>query len=439
MAPRILAILLQEMDGFAAKKNVIVIGATNVPNMLDPALLRPGRLDKAIYMRMPNKGERTKIFKVHSRNLPLAKDVDFDRLAELSERFSGADIKNVCDEAARATAKRTVELRSKNVIKVGMAEFLQVIKSVRPSVTIGALDEQEKFKLDFERRTGKMDEKQAAEGSEKLVKWSDVVGLDDVRQVLLEAIEIPLLHEDLMKQYKIVPSKGLLLFGPPGCGKTLILKAAANELNATFLTLSGADLLKRGYEMAGVMIKETFNRAREQTPAIIFIDEIESVVPSRSSNSSPLIENIVTQVLSEMDGMKELKKVMFVGATNKPSMIDSALMRPGRFDKIIYIPPPDEAARQQILEINMKDIPMDNSVNFEKLAAATEGFTGADVTALCQTVKFRMVRRKIKKQGENAVITMNDFVEELRGRRPSVTSDMLREYVYFKREYGERK
>src|SRR3989338_5276128 len=214
--------------------------------------------------------------------------------------------------------------------------------------------------MDYERRSGAEEKKPEERG----VRWDDVAGLDDVRTMLLESIEIPLLHEDLMKEMDVKPSKGLLLFGPPGCGKTMIVKAAANELNANFLTISGAELMKSKSRSAAAFVKETFNRARESAPALVFIDEIEALAPNRSEYTG----GILTELLQELDGVKELKNVMLIGATNKPSALDPAILRPGRFDKIIYVPPPDAEARKQIFSNNLAKLL--DGLDLNKLAEA---------------------------------------------------------------------
>ncbi len=434
VAPRLMSLFLQELDGFKDQKNVIVIGATNIPNMLDHALMRPGRFDKIIYMSLPDKASRQQIFKVHTKKLPLSDDVDVVKLAEITERYSGADLANVCVEAARLAAEEAVA--AKKVVPVRMAYFRRVLDAIRPSVSLEKLEEYDQFKMDFERRVGepKKEEKEDA------VSWKDVVGLDDVRRAMIEAIEIPLLHEDLIKQYKIKPSKGLLLFGPPGCGKTLIVKAAANEMKASFLTISGASLLKKGYEGAVGVIKETFNRARERAPCLIFIDEIEAIAPSRDLYQSKVVEDIVTQMLTELDGVKELKNVMLIGATNKPNMIDSALMRPGRFDKIVFIPPPSPEARKAIFQLNMEGIPLETDVNFDDIAKLTEGFTGADISSVCQEAKMTLVRKRIHaKEEAEPKLDHKTLLSIVSKRRPSITVEQLKEYLAFLKQYGERK
>jgi SpoVK/Ycf46/Vps4 family AAA+-type ATPase len=431
VAPRLMALFLSELDGFKSTKNVIIVGATNVPQELDKALLRPGRFDKIIYMPLPDKDGRKQIFKLHTRNFPLSDDVSFDKLADKTERYSGADIQNICMEAARKVAKIASE--TNEVIPVSIEQFISVLEGVKPSVSISDLQEYEKFRLDFERRSAPPKEK----GKVEKTRWQDVVGLDDVRQLLIEAIELPLLHEDVLKEYKVTPIKGILLFGPPGCGKTMIVKAASNELNVAFIHISGADLLKAGYGGAVNILKENFNRARERAPALVFIDEIDAIAPSRDHYSSPENERLMAQLLDEMDGVSELKQVMFIAATNKPERIDPALLRPGRLDKIILVPPPLFENRRSIFHLNLEGIPLEKDFNFDTLAARTEGFTGADITSVCQEAKMELVRNRIR--GRRATLSMESMERILSKRRPSVTVQHLQTYIKFLEEYGERK
>jgi SpoVK/Ycf46/Vps4 family AAA+-type ATPase len=425
VAPRVMSVLLQELDGFKSKKNVITIGATNVPDQLDPALMRPGRFDKVIYMPLPDVEARKAIFKVHLKKLPLEKDVDFERLALATERHSGADIKNICTEASRLAAREA--MKSDVVVPISMKHLTTIIKKVKPSVTLDMVETYGKFRMDYERRSEAVEKKP----DEKGVRWEDVAGLEEVRKALLESIEIPLLHEDLMKEMDVKPSKGLLLFGPPGCGKTMIVKAAANELNANFLIISGSELMKGKDRNPASYVKEIFNRARESAPALVFIDEIEALAPSRDEYRG----GILTELLQELDGVKELKNVMLVGATNKPDALDSAMLRPGRFDKILYIPPPDAPARRQIFANSLAKFL--EKLDLGKLAIATEGFSGADVTSICQEVKMQLVRDRLS--GKPTAVTNESVMKVISSRRPSVTQKDLREYFAFMEEYGERK
>jgi len=433
VGPRILSTLLQEMDGFKSTKDVIIIGATNIPREIDPALMRPGRFDKILYMPLPDKHSREEIFEVHARKFPVADDVDFKKLAAKSERYSGADIANLCTEAARRAARLAEEVD--RVVPVTMNDFLEVIDSMRPSTTLSQLEDYEEFRNDFERRSTPL--KKEKEKPEDAVRWEDVVGLDDVREALLEALEIPLLHEELMKEYKVKPIKGVLLFGPPGCGKTMIVKAASNELDATFLYLSGAGLMKTGFQNAVSTIKETFNRAREKAPAIIFIDEVESIAQSRDMAVSSVGEKVITQLLTEMDGVKGLKNVMLIGATNKPELLDPALLRPGRFDKIMFIHPPLKGAREELFMKNLEGVPLSKKVDFGELAEETDGYTGADIASIAQEAKMKLVRSRLG--GKRKVLKQKDLLKIIDGRRASVTPAHLKTYFGFLEEYGERR
>ena len=425
---RALTQLLVEMDSVPTHgaKRVIVMAATNVPQLLDPAIMRPGRFDKIIYMPLPDKAAREAILKVHASKVPLAADVDFKKLASMTERYSGADLANVVNEAVRLTAR---EANANNrVVPLSQKNLLSVLQYLKPSTKLAHLDDYEQFRLDFERR---VEQAEPDADAAPEVRWDDVVGLDDVRRALIESIEMPLLHADLLKEYKLKPAKGLLLFGPPGCGKTLIVRAASGELKAHFFSLSGADLAKAGNENALGTLKEAFLRAREQAPSVIFFDEIDSLAPSRHSYSSSLL----TQLLQEMDGVKELKNVMVVGATNKPTQIDAALLRPGRFDKILYIPPPGKAAREQMLRKTLGGL-LPN-LDYSKLAAASAGFSGADMTSLAQEFKTRMVRQRIA--GEAPKLGTDEAMGVLQSRRPSITDEDLEEYRRFKQDFGERR
>ncbi|MCX6770279.1 MAG: AAA family ATPase [Candidatus Micrarchaeota archaeon] len=427
VAPRVMSVLLQELDGFASnpKKPVIFVGATNLPDQLDPALMRPGRFDKIIYMHLPDLDARKAIFKVHLSKLPHDETIDYGKLASITERYSGADIKNICTESSRIAAREA--MTSGVVVQITEKHILSLLKRIKPSVTLDAVENYSKFRMDFERRSDAPEKAPDQKG----VRWDDVAGLEGVRQVLLEAIELPLLHEDKMKEYDIKPSKGLLLFGPPGCGKTMIVRAAANELNANFLTISGSELMQSKDKSPATFVREVFNRARESAPALVFVDEVEALAPSRDEYRG----GILTELLQELDGVRELKNVMIVGATNKPSALDPAILRPGRFDKILYIPPPDAPARTQIITANLAKFL--KGVNVSALASATDGFSGADLASICQEVKMRLVRSELR--GKKEPITTAAVMEVIGSRRPSVTQKDLREFFSFMQEYGERK
>ncbi|MBI5227017.1 AAA family ATPase [Candidatus Micrarchaeota archaeon] len=427
VGPRVLTTLLQEMDGASkSKATVMVVGATNMPQELDHAIMRPGRFDKIIYMHLPDFDARKAIFAVDMKGLPLEENIDLDKLARKTERFSGADIKNIVEETKRFAAK---EAAAKGVvIPLTMEHFLEVIAQIKPSTALAQLEQYEQFKMDFERSVGTQQQKKEDEGER--IKWEDVAGLGQVKKTLLEAIQLPLLYEKEMKDLKVKPYKGLLLFGPPGTGKTLIVKAACNELKASFQTLSGAELMKKGYTQAVTIIKETFNRARENAPAILFVDEIETFAPARGGASS----EILGQFLTELDGVKELKGVVIIAATNKPSLLDPAILRPGRFDKIFYIPPPSAADRAEIFRIHLGQFA--KAVDLGILAEAAEGFSGADIAAIAQDLKMEALRGKIS--GKEFKATTERLLKMIKKRRPSITSGLLAEYRSFIDSYGER-
>lgn len=432
VGPRVLSTLLQEMDGASkSKSTVMVVGATNLPGELDPALMRPGRFDKIIYMHLPDPPARLEILKASLKRVPMVEGIDLTQIVKKTERFSGADMKNIVVEAKRIAAKEAT--KSGTVIPISMDHLLSVVSYMKPSTSLASLENYEQFRLDFERRIGgqtsiKKEETQK-EGS---VKWADVAGLDDVKEALLETIELPLLHEQEMKEFKVKPSKGILLFGPPGTGKTLIVKAASNELKASFQSLSAAEIMNKGYTQAANVIKETFNRARENAPAIIFVDEIETFAPSRSMVGSA---EILGQFLTEMDGVRGLKGVVVIGATNKPSIMDPAIMRPGRFDKIFYIPPADEKGREEMFKIHLGDFA--SLVDLKALAKITSGFSGADIASICQSVKMSALKARIA--GSKDGINTEKMITVIQSRRPSITREILVEYEQFLKAYGERK
>jgi SpoVK/Ycf46/Vps4 family AAA+-type ATPase len=427
VAPRVLSIFLTEMDGaLKTKKPVLVIGATNVPDQLDPALLRPGRFDKIVYMHLPDKKARESIIKVHMRRVPYSNEVDLGRIAEKTERFSGADLKNIVNEAIKLAAKEAT--MQGQIVPVSMQHLEKVLKYLKPSTSLAKIDEYERFRLDFERMVGQ--EKIEEEKKEEVIGWNDVAGLGNVKKAFLEAVELPLLHEDLMKEYKVKPSKGILLFGPPGTGKTLIVRAASNELKASFQSLSGAEIMRKGITEAVNVIRETFNRARENTPAILFVDEIETFAPARGNLSS----DILGQFLTEMDGIKGLKGVVVVAATNKPSLLDPAILRPGRFDKIFYVQPPDAKVRMELFKVHLGSFA--SGVDLKNLADSTPDFSGADIASVCQEAKMIMVRSRIS--GSEKKITTDMLLSIIKKRRPSLTSDMLEECRMFLEQYGER-
>ncbi len=416
--PRILSLFLQELDGFKDVKKTIIIGATNVPNMIDPALLRPGRFDKIVYMSLPDEEAREKIFQVHTKKLPLSKNVSLKKLAKKTRRYSGADIANICKEAKGLAAKRAV--KAKKIVPIELSDFENVLTHIKPSVSLKSLEDYETFRMDFERTIYK----EEIQETEEKVKWEDIAGLEYVKKLLLETIEVPLLHPNLIKEYKLDPLKGLLMFGPPGCGKTLLIKAAANELNVSFLTISAPDLLKRGVEYAVAEIKDIFLRAREQSPTMIFIDEIDTI-----GEGSVFGRTVIGQLLSEMDGIKKLENVMVVATTNKPWFLDSALLRPGRFDRVLYIGPPDFEARRKMLITQLCAIKGSNTLDYDLLSNLTKEYSGADISAIIQEVKMELVRNKLK--GKNLTLSNSLLKSVITKIHSSLSSEQLKRYESF--------
>ncbi len=430
VTPRVLNTLLQELDGVVSKKPIIFVAATNVPNLLDKALMRPGRIDKIIYMGLPDKKGRELLFRYYlgklAKNGIVAPKINYKKLAEMTERFSPADIANVVQEAKTESAQRA--LQSGQIEPITMEDLTNIISMTKPSTTFSQLEMYNKFKMEFERRSKKVKRKAT---DEKTLTFADVADMEDVKKALKEAVELPMKYGELIKEFDLKPPKGLLLFGPPGTGKTYIVRAAAGEFGVPIIFLSGADLLKEGYGRAPEILKEAFNRAKDNAPALIFIDEIETVAPARGGSSNPLMG----QLLQEMDGVKNLKNVLVIGATNLPQLLDPALLRPGRFDKIIYVPPPTEEVRAKIFEIHLG--PFAEMFDLKAFAKRTEGFSAADIKALCEEIKMQLLQKKI--HGEAVKLSNKEIDAIFSRRKPSITDELLYTYQRFLKEYGERK
>ncbi|PLJ77267.1 MAG: AAA family ATPase, partial [Thermofilum sp. NZ13] len=352
---RVVAQLLALMDGLEARGDVIVIGATNRPNALDPALRRPGRFDREIEIGIPDKRGRLEILKVHTRSMPLAKNVDLEKLAEITHGYVGADLAALCREAAMKALRRVlpkIDLEKEEIpvevletIEVEMEDFLNAFREITPS----ALRE--------------------IEVEVPNVRWDDIGGLEDVKQQLREAVEWPLKYPESFERLGIDPPKGILLYGPPGTGKTLLAKAVATESEANFVSIKGPEIFSKWVGESERAIREIFRKARQAAPCVIFIDEIDALAPMRGlvSSDSGVTERVVSQLLTEMDGLERLEGVVVIAATNRPDIIDPALLRPGRFDRLVYVPPPDEKARLEIFKVHTRRMPLAEDVDLAEL------------------------------------------------------------------------
>ncbi len=413
---RVVAQLLTLMDGLKKRGKVIVIAATNRPNAIDPALRRPGRFDREIEIGVPDKQGRLEILKIHTRNMPLAKDVDLEKLAAITHGFVGADLAALCKEAAMNTLRRILpEIREKvkegeaipesilKKIKVTMDDFKEALKVVRPSAMREVLIETPH------------------------VRWSDIGGLDNVKQELREAVEWPLRYPEKFDKFGIRPPKGVLLYGPPGTGKTLLAKAVATESEANFIAVKGPEIFSKWVGESEKAIREIFRRARQVAPCVIFFDEIDAIAPSRGSEGSKVYDQVVNQLLAEMDGIENLTDVVVIAATNRPDIIDSALLRPGRLDRVIFVPPPDKESRLAIFKIHTRNMPLAKDVDLEKLAEMTEYFTGADIEAVCREAALLTLRENM----EAKEIPMENFIKAIEKIGPSLNDKIIEFYKSF--------
>ena len=408
---RVVSQLLTLMDGLKSRGQVVVIGATNRIEAIDPALRRPGRFDREIRIGVPDRNGRKEILLIHTRRMPLAEDVNIDELADITHGFVGADIAALTREAAMNALRRflpQIDLEKEVIpaevlekIKVTREDFANALRTIQPS----ALRE---VVLEIPN-----------------VKWDDIGGLENLKQELREAVEWPLKYPDVFKRLGIRPPRGILLYGPPGTGKTLLAKAVATESQANFISVKGPEVLSKWVGESEKAVREIFRKARETAPCIIFFDELDSIAPRRGIHTDAgVTDRIVNQLLTEMDGMQSLKGVVVLGATNRPDILDPALLRPGRFDRVLYVPPPDKNARLAIFKIHTREMPLDQDVDLEQLAALTEGYTGADIEAVVREAALIAARENINAQ----VVSMRHFGLALQKIKPSVGAEEKAEY-----------
>jgi transitional endoplasmic reticulum ATPase len=383
---RIVAQLLSLMDGMSSRGKVVVIGATNRVNAIDPALRRPGRFDREIEIGVPDRNGRLEILQVHTRGMPLAKDVNLEKIADISHGFVGADLQSLSKEAGMRALRKIlpeIDLSSQSIpvetlrkIIVTMQDFMDVVKEMEPSAMREVFVEVPD------------------------VKWDDIGGLSSIKQELQEAVEWPLKYQGVFAYADAMPPKGILLYGPPGTGKTLMAKAAANESEANFISIKGPELLSKWVGESEKGVREVFRKARQAAPCIIFFDEVDAIAPRRGGGmgaDSHVTERLISQLLTELDGLEILTNVVVIAATNRPDIVDPALLRPGRFDRLLYVPPPDKNSRLQIIKIHTKKKPLAEDINMDDLVQHTEGYTGADIASLASAAVMLALREHVAK------------------------------------------
>jgi transitional endoplasmic reticulum ATPase len=395
---RVVSQLLTLMDGIQSRGKLVVIGATNRPNAIDPALRRPGRFDREIDIGIPDEQGRLDILLIHTRGMPLTEDVNLESIAKVTHGFVGADLEALSKEAAMRSLRRIlpeinleqpkIPAEILNKIKITKQDFDEALRDVQPSAMREVLVQRPN------------------------VGWEDIGGLQQVKEELAEAIEWPLKHADLFTEANVEPPKGILLYGPPGTGKTMIAKAVAATSEANFISIKGPELISKWVGESEKGVREVFRKARQAAPCVIFFDELDAVAPRRggSEGDAHVTERLLSQMLTELDGLEDLKGVVVIGATNRPDIIDEALLRPGRFDRILEVPSPDYESRKQIIQIHTKKKPLEPDVNLDKLVEMTEGMTGADIAALVNAAAMTAIKEHVRqKSGSKLRISMRHF------------------------------
>jgi transitional endoplasmic reticulum ATPase len=403
---RVVAQLLALMDGIESRGQLIVIAATNIPNAVDPALRRPGRFDREIGIPIPDRNSRMEIIQIHTRGMPLSEDVDLERLASITHGFVGADLEALAREAAMTTLRKILpkvdfelaEIPYETLLEleVSMDDFMEALKEIGPSAIREVFVEVPD------------------------VKWEDIGGLQDIKDNLKEAVEWPLKYPEIFAQANTNPPKGILIHGAPGTGKTLIAKAAANESEVNFISVSGPSLMSKFIGESEKGVREVFKKAKQASPCLLFFDEIDSLVPHRGGgDTTQVTERVISQFLAELDGIEELKGVVVLAATNRVDIIDPAILRPGRFDLILELPIPDQKTRYKIFKIHTKGKPLDKNMDLKELAQKTDGGTGADIEAIVRRASMQAVK---------------EFIEKYKGKP---TKEEIKKFTVTKRHFEE--
>ena len=404
---RVVAQLLSLMDGMGSRGNIIVIGATNRPNAIDPALRRPGRFDREIEIGVPDKAGRYEVLQIHTRNMPLAEDVELKRLSDVTHGYTGADIASLCREAAMKALRRYIpevnleeerippEILEKMMVK--MDDFLSAYREITPTAMREVYVEVPQ------------------------VHWIEVGGLKQVKQELIESVEWPLKKPEVFQKMGIKPPRGILLYGPPGCGKTLLARAVATESEANFISIKGPEVFSKWVGESEKAIREVFRKGRTAAPAIIFFDELDAIVPKRGLGyaDSGASERVISQLLTEIDGIETLQNVLVIAATNRPDILDPAVLRPGRFDRLIYVPSPDFESLKEIFKIHTEGMPLSHDVEINELARKAQGYSGADIEAICREAAMNSLREDV----EATEVTRRDFDVALERVGPSITAE----------------
>ncbi len=424
---RVVAQLLSLMDGLKSRGRVVVIGATNRPDAIDPALRRPGRFDREIIIGVPDRNARKEILQIHTRGMPLAEDVNLDEFADITHGFVGADLEALCKEAAMNALRKVLP-------KIDLEEEI-----IPPEI----LENLEVTKDDFREAWKSIEPSALREVYVEVpdIGWKDIGGLKDIKERLKEAVEWPIKYPDAFIKLGIKPPKGVLLFGPPGTGKTLLAKAVAHESEANFISVKGPEVLSKWVGESEKAIREIFKKAKQSAPTVVFFDEIDAIASTRGVEvGTKVSERVLNQLLTEMDGLEELHNVLIIAATNRPDILDPALLRPGRFDKILLVQAPDEEARLEIFKVHTRNMPLADDVNLKELAKETDNFSGADIEALCREAALYAIREAVHKNEDfdKKKVERRHFKKAIKHVRPSINREMIKSYEQFLRKYEKK-